>query len=340
MGWGWAASRGRRPVAREVRFSIGIYAGHDPLALADAPGVHNPVLTARSVTDMTALFVADPFLLRAEGRWWLFFEALEAGSKRGVIALASSEDGLRWTYERVVLREPFHLSYPYVMEWEGNYYMVPESHQDFAVRLYRAVEFPYRWERCATLVERNCVDSSPFFYEGRWWMFSGAREDVLLLYMADDLRGPWREHPRSPIVRGDRRLARPGGRVLVRDGQVLRFAQDGQAGYGSAVWPVVVDEISPTTYHEHVARDHPLLSGNGLGWNARGMHQVDAQEIAPGRYLASVDGWAKSVVFGWHRRRLSGEQVAGALADGRWPWRPQTPRQATKNGALAATGRT
>ena len=51
-----------------------------------------------------------------------------------------------------MLAEPFHLSYPYVFAWRGEYYMVPECHAAGAVRLYRAAEFPTRWVQVADLL--------------------------------------------------------------------------------------------------------------------------------------------------------------------------------------------
>jgi hypothetical protein len=43
---------------------------------------------------------------------------LLTGEQEGEIGLATSEDGLKWDYKQVVLNEPFHLSYPYVFEWQ------------------------------------------------------------------------------------------------------------------------------------------------------------------------------------------------------------------------------
>ena len=69
----------------------------------------------------------------------MFFEIWNWQKKQGEIGLASAAD-LRgpWHYERVVLVEDFHLSYPCVIEADGQRYMVPESHDAGGVRLYRA----------------------------------------------------------------------------------------------------------------------------------------------------------------------------------------------------------
>ena len=47
----------------------------------------------------------------------------------------------------IVLDEPFHLSYPQVFQWQGAWYMTVESAGARRVSLYRATDFPLRWER-------------------------------------------------------------------------------------------------------------------------------------------------------------------------------------------------
>src|SRR5262249_59679534 len=58
-------------------WSIGIYTGASPFALSSPAGIVNPVLTARHVSDARARYVADPFLLRRESSWYMFFEVLD-----------------------------------------------------------------------------------------------------------------------------------------------------------------------------------------------------------------------------------------------------------------------
>ena len=106
-------------------WSIGIYTGDSPFRLREV--ANNPVLRNTDVSDIEAEFVADPFMLRTDDRWYMFFEVLHRETQRGVIALATSDDGFNWKYEQVVLEEPFHLSYPYVFDWQGERYMVPET---------------------------------------------------------------------------------------------------------------------------------------------------------------------------------------------------------------------
>src|SRR5918911_245017 len=153
-------------------WSIGIYAGESPFKLAPSTEIRNPVLSYLDVSDVPAAFVADPFMLRADGHWHMFFEVMNSRSRKGEIALALSRDGLRWDYRQIVLDEPFHLSYPYVFEWRGEHYMIPETLPQRSVRLYRADPFPTQWTFVKNLIDGEYADPSVFYFKKRWWMFA------------------------------------------------------------------------------------------------------------------------------------------------------------------------
>lgn len=272
-------------------FSIGIYAGPTLFDLAAPEGLENPVLTGKDVTDMDARFVADPFLVRENGRYVMFFEALERETNQGVIAYADSADGLHWQYGSRVLAEPFHLSYPYVFPWNNEYYMIPESFQDLSVRLYRASEFPDRWEFAGRLLSGYpYVDPSILRHDKKWWLFvTLPQSDMLNLYFSDDLLTGWRPHPMNPIVRSDKHFARPGGRVIRHDGRIYRLTQDTYPAYGIQVFAFEILELTEESYREKMAADKPVVARSGRGWNAAGMHHVDAFR-AEDVFLAAVDG--------------------------------------------------
>lgn len=274
-------------------WSIGIYTGPSPLELSPAAQISNPVLTYADVTDVPTAFVADPFLIRVN-QWFMFFEILRNDSPIGEIGLASSGNGFEWEYQKVVLREDFHLSYPYVFEWQNSYYMIPETLGANAVCLYEADEFPLRWSRRARLIEGPCADPSIFRFDDLWWLFvcsTPYQHDTLRLYFADELTGPWREHPESPLVRGDMRRARPAGRVVNVNNHPIRFAQDCLLRYGSRVRAFDILELTTTTYTEVENSASPVLQASGSGWNALGMHHVDAHQQTDGSWLACVDGY-------------------------------------------------
>lgn len=276
-------------------WAIGIYVGDSPLNLAPRDGCDRPVLTRRDVTDAAAAFIADPFMVRRGGSWFMFFEVLNAQSGRGEIGLATSPDAFVWGYAGLVLREPFHLSYPYVFEREGELFMIPETLGAGAITLYVADSFPHRWRRVAVLLEGRWADPSVFFHQGRWWMFAcptPESHDALRLFYADELQGTWREHPASPIITGDKRRARPAGRVVVCEGRVIRYAQDCFPRYGSQVRAYEITELTTTRYIERESARSPVLKASAHGWNGRGMHHLDPHPLDDGAWVACVDGHA------------------------------------------------
>jgi len=316
--------RGIPFVARQYQWSIGIYTGKSPLSLGPSDSVSNPVLTAKDVSDVRAESIGDPFMVKHDSTWYMFFEVMNAETKQGDIGLAVSPDGLSWSYERVVLDEPFHLSYPCVFRWENDYYMIPETLEANSIRLYKADSFPTKWSFVKTILGGCFTDATILHHEGRWWLFcqtAPGRNDTLRLYGSDDLMGVFVEHPQSPIVVGDSNRARPGGRVLVMHGtiigrlavspgdpgrghlvmgdRILRYAQDDYPSYGNAVRAFEITRLTPSSYEEREVAESPILSATGTGWNADGMHQVDAYQVGADRWIACVDGCRRTLVFGW-----------------------------------------
>jgi hypothetical protein len=285
-------NRFRKSVAPRPIWSIGIFTGDSPLKLASREGCSGPVLSPSDISDVPAEFVADPFIVRARSEWLMFFEIMSAETGRGEIGLAKSTDGLCWQYQSSVLRESFHLSYPLVFEWQGNYFMVPETLGQNAIVLYQALRFPYEWKPIAKLVKGTFADATLFWFEEMWWMFACStpyRHDALRLYYSRDLTGEWVEHKLSPIIRRNRRTARPGGRVVSFDGKVIRYAQDCAPYYGHRLRAFEITCLSPTHYAERECAESPILSP-GAEWNAAGMHHVDPHLLDSGIWLASVDG--------------------------------------------------
>jgi len=290
-------------------WSIGIVTGRSPLELRHARGALNPVLTRENVSDVRAMFVADPFLLRVGDQWHMFFEVYNFDADRGEIAWATSNNGFAWTYQKIVLQESFHLSYPYVFEWRDRYYMIPETHQAESVRLYEATSFPAKWKYIDTLLRgQRFNDSSVFHYQNHWWMFSETNptlsHDTLRLYHAPALRGPWQEHPRSPIIQANPHIARPAGRVVVFDDRIFRFAQDCFPVYGTKVRAFEIVELTPATYREQRVSRVPIFGPSWRLWTQGGMHHIDAHRLDSQSWIAAVDGWRQvgwPIPEGWQR---------------------------------------
>ena len=186
-------------------------------------------------------FLADPFGLWRDGRFHLFAEAYDYRSRHGVIDCLTLDDEFRVTERRMVLREPWHLSYPYLFEADGETWMLPEAARSGALTLYRAVAFPDRWEAAARIALNVApIDATPVRHDGLWWLFySGggdraARMGALHAAWTEKLEGPWHPLAANPIRR-DMAGARPGGTPFVADGQLCLPVQDCSRTYGGAI---------------------------------------------------------------------------------------------------------
>jgi hypothetical protein len=276
--------------AAKSAWTIGIYTGPSPFHLAPPENARNPALRGSDVTDMAVDTLAHPFMVVARSRYYLFFTAKDLKTDKGGIALAESSDGLTWKFRRTVIHEPFVLSHPCVFNWRNEYYMIPEAHTETSVRLYRATEFPDRWKYEGDLLKGDhYISPTVVRYRGMWWMFTvRTGNETLRLFYARELRGPWTEHPLSPIVNKDLRTARPAGRPFVIGGILYRLGMDCYPTYGSQVRAFQITEISPTAYAEKMI-ETPLVKASTEGWNAEAMHHVDAHQIGKDRWIAAVD---------------------------------------------------
>lgn len=275
-------------------YSIGIYSGKSVLDLK--PYAKNPVLRPSEITDVPARYVADPFVVRKENRFYMFFEVWNLVTDNGQIGLAVSDDGLIWQYQKIVLKELFHLSYPYVFQWKNAYYMIPESSEAGSIRLYEANPFPVKWSYLTTLLRGYFVDASVVYYARKWWLFVGTNpSSKLCLYHAPELTGPWAEHPKNPIVVNDH-SARPAGRLLILRNRVFRIAQDCHSEYGLKVRLFEISKLTELDYVENEIAESPILQGSGTGWNAKGMHHLDAQQLENGVWMATTDGRNMSLI--------------------------------------------
>ncbi len=247
-------------------------------------------IDACDITDCDASFVADPFLVANDDRYYCFFEIKDQTKDRGVIGVASSHDGIDFTYEKVVLDEPFHLSYPAVYKVDGDYYMIPESGENGDVRLYEAVTFPHTWRYKKRLLEgKPWADPTLFYHEGLWYLFvSEETHDKLHIFYSSSFGGPYRSHAQNPIYTHNSSYARPAGHIRRYQGEIYRFAQECGRRYGERVYRLKITTLTPEIFEETVI-ETLLAPHPGFHWNARKIHQFDAIPLQD-RWLVATDG--------------------------------------------------
>jgi len=288
-------------IKKQNEWAIGIYTGSYPWNLASPQKNDiNPVLVAKDIKDRKARFIADPFMIIEGGNWFMFFEVMDNETNQGDIGLAISQDGFEWEYKQIILDEPFHLSYPYVFKWNNTYYMIPESAQVFAVRLYEAIEFPVKWKFVKNIIEGSeYVDSSILYYNDFWWLFtSEPPNDILRVFFAKSIDDTWEEHAKKPVKKGDPNGSRPGGRIILYNERIIRYAQDDYPTYGNKVRIFEVTKLTTDEYKEKELNEKIILETEIVDWNKDGYHHIDPHQIKSNKWIACIDGYKIRLLFG------------------------------------------
>jgi len=199
---------------------------------------------------------ADPFALEHHGRYFIFFEEQPYRTQKARIMAIEVFEDAEPGEAQVALERPYHLSYPFVFEWEGSLYMLPETAENGTVEVYRCEAFPHRWRLHRVLLEKvSAFDATLWRENDRWWMFVDVAEpgadscDELHLYWSRTPLGPWTAHRGNPIV-SDVRSARPAGPLFSRDGKLYRPSQDCSLAYGHSVSINRVDVLRDDDYQE------------------------------------------------------------------------------------------
>lgn len=195
-------------------------------------------------------YLADPFGIERNGVVTIFVEAFDYRVRRGEIHFIQYDADNALISRGLALAEHFHLSYPSLIEADGELYMLPEGYKSGALTLYRCVQFPDRWEPVERLLDLPAVDATVVQSGGLWWMFyalAGSNDRAmreLHVAWADRLRGPWIQHGDNPVRSG---LAdcRPAGAAFERDGHLYLPVQDCEEAYGRRVRLLRLDILTP-----------------------------------------------------------------------------------------------
>lgn len=222
-------------------------------------------------------FYADPFPITVGGRSYIFFEDYDHRTAKGIISYVEVAENGPVGPVRPALEEPWHLSYPFLIEDAGNLYMIPESCTARHVAIYRAERFPDRWVREGTLLDGvDLSDATITRHGGRLWMLgaghdgAGSRTDLLSIYSSNSLLGSWTPHALNPVL-VDHRAARPGGNFVHRDGRLWRVAQDCSGGYGSAISIAEVLRLDDGGFDQRL---HAIIRPDSA-WPGRRVHTLN-----------------------------------------------------------------
>ena len=203
-------------------------------------------------------FNADPFVINYRGRTVCFFEEFLFNKSKGVISAFELDKDQAVPLGRI-LEEPWHLSYPFVFEHDGQLYMLPEAQESGKLTLYKCAEFPMQWEPVTTLMnDVSIADASLHYINQSWYLIANeSSEDYtehnseLHVYRSSKLiDGRW-HHLNSgfPFV-SESTCARNGG-LFNYKGELIRVSQNhGINQYGKGMSFNQIIQIDEERFHE------------------------------------------------------------------------------------------
>jgi hypothetical protein len=204
-------------------------------------------------------FWADPFLFQHQGTDYVFFENYSYRTNRGKISCGKVKD--QELYDIVdVLDLDYHLSFPFIFEEDGVIFLMPETSENKRLEVYRAVDFPMKWELYTTAFEGEMV-ADAFFYDDpqdQKWLFVNKQSAVtspmnseLFIYKTDSIKlKNLQAHAQNPVII-DARVARNGGAPFRHNSDLYRPSQRNTDGiYGRALNINRIKKLTIDSYEE------------------------------------------------------------------------------------------
>lgn len=121
---------------------------------------------------------ADPFLIKVQDEIYLFCELMDIKKSRGMIGCCKISASNNAPKIKFLMDLGCHASYPCVFEYNSVVYMIPETSARHTVELYKAIQFPHKWEKVGNLLEKfDSVDSTVYMIAGIPYLFLYTQDD-------------------------------------------------------------------------------------------------------------------------------------------------------------------
>lgn len=242
---------------------------------------------------------ADPFLFVKDERLFLFYEETTYRRPGGRLMMVSTTDLKCWSEPvQISSEDNLHFSFPNVFEDDGEVYMIPETGWVGEIRLYKAVDKGLtQFEIDTVLMRREQKDDNVIFdyadnvlykKDGIYYLFTSILDKDgyrLLLYSSPALRGPYTEHPSSPVCHSHK-YGRNAGSLIKYEDRLLRPTQDCTHTYGGQVNLMEITCMNSEKYEETVFAENVLPQSDSF--YHEGGHQLNYVEFN-GRKIVATD---------------------------------------------------
>ena len=238
-------------------------------------------------------YAADSFCFEENNKNYVVFEDYDYKISKGKISLLKLTENGDPLNIKTILDKPYHLAYPFVFRHENGIYLIPETAEDGNIKLFKWNEANERFDFEQVLINVAGIDSSIVFYEERWWIFCGIKNDLpnekLHIFYSDKLKGEYKAHDLNP-VKTDPAGSRPAGQFIIENGNLFRPAQHSVKWYGEKISWFKIKQLTPRSFSEEYVGE--LKPQNSWGYN-KGLHTFSQTS----KFML-ID--AKKRASGWH----------------------------------------
>lgn len=179
---------------------------------------------------------ADPMLYEWKGKKYLFVEAYDFLWSVGKIAV-SEWDGTAFGTPKVIIKKPYHMSYPFVFEYQDELYMLPETCQNKTMELYKAEnDCIYKWRKVKTLLDNvTYVDSTVVLIGDMHYILTYEENKPEFRTHIFRLNMERLEIEKLETVISYENTCRPAGRLFEKNGNMYRPIQLNTQRYGGGI---------------------------------------------------------------------------------------------------------
>ena len=198
-------------------------------------------------------FFADPFVIEKNGRTICYVEDYYYKQRKGCITAIELLNKNKYKILGTVIKESFHMSFPFIFEYQKELYMIPETGEANSIRLYKCVDFPLKWKYQKNILNNvNALDSMIFLHKQKWWLLFNVDGASLLyaFYSDNPLSDNWTPHKLNPLI-FDSTIARNGGILNINGDSPIRVRQKQTFNfYGKSLTLSKIVNLTPSSFSE------------------------------------------------------------------------------------------
>lgn len=279
-------------------WSTAVFVGEDPLGSDWTTPTGLPLVLMDTkylkLAPVATHTVADPFVFSSAdgGDLYLFAEEQRRRSP-GRIKVWNITPGAQPQALGELNFGEGHVSFPFVFENRGSVFVVPETSSiewggQGEVALYRFTEFPTRIEKVSVLLTGPYTDSYLVSSGAHFYLFTSLRDEGLL-FISNQLEGPYLPHPKSPFSISLQNARGAGAMIpaTLERPFAVRPGQDCTRTYGGDLTLMKVTKLTPEDYAEETWVER-AVTGN-YPWAATGAHHI-SQCKWRGQTVTALDG--------------------------------------------------